>query len=240
MSEKMGKRRNGKEWAEERGRESEKRLYYYRRFFTLSGYSTIPIPRSSAHAFFLILGLLAVALAFSSCGNDEEEPNIESAEYRYNEGEYDKAIAKYEAIEPKNVDVYVGLGWAYLKNNDLVDAKKNIDKAIEKQLSNLEANVALLGIYLASSSAGVNRFKLAIKAAETVLESAPDNYISQYDDQIDLKKIKLAMVQAYLYDGQIDKAVEQMSELGLSEKDLSDLDDLINEISVLSAVSLSN
>jgi len=200
---------------------------------SLSGYSTIP-------TFFLILGLLAIALAFSSCGDDEEEPNIESAEYRYNEGEYDKAIAKYEAIEPKNVDVYVGLGWAYLKNNDLVDAKKNIDKAIEKELSNLEANIALLGIYLALSSAETNRFKLAIKAAETVLENAPDNYISQYDNQIDLEKIKLAIVQAYLYDGQIDKAGEQISELGLSGKDLSDLETLINEISVLSAVSLSN
>jgi len=203
-----------------------------------TGFHHTIIPTFHLPTLLLILGLLVIALAFVTCGEEEEEPSVENARALYDKKNYDEAIAKYKEIledQPDNVEALVGLSWAYLKNNNPEEAKKQIEDAItQKKLdkSNLEANVVLLGVYLVSSHSEINRFKLAIKAAQTVLEKAPDDYVSQYDKEIDLNKIKLTLAQAYLYDGQIDQAQKQMSEL--SEKDLTDLEVLIDEISNLS------
>lgn len=187
--------------------------------------------------FLLISCLLVISFVFITCG-EEERVNVESARSLYDEGNYDEAINQYREIlveQPDNVDAHVGLGWAYLQNNNIESAKETIEKVITLDDSNLEANVARVGIYLASSpTAEINRFKLAIKAAKKVLEQAPEDYVSQYDEEINLKKIKLALAQAYLYDGQIEQARKQMSEL--SEKNLTDLENLIDEISKVAEI----
>lgn len=187
-------------------------------------------------AFLLISCLLVISFVFITCG-EEEKVNVESARSLYDIEDYDEAINQYREIlveQPDNVDAHVGLGWAYLQNNNIESAKETIEKVITLDDSNLEANVARVGIYLASSPTEINRFKLAIKAAKKVLEQAPEDYVSQYDEEINLKKIKLALAQAYLYDGQIEQARKQMSEL--SEKNLTDLENLIDEISKVAEI----
>lgn len=188
-------------------------------------------------AFLLTSCLLVISFVFITCG-EEERVNVESARSLYDGENYDEAINQYREIlveQPDNVDAHVGLGWAYLQNNNIESAKETIEKVITLDDSNLEANVARVGIYLASSpTAEINRFKLAIKAAKKVLEQAPEDYVSQYDEEINLKKIKLALAQAYLYDGQIEQARKQMSEL--SEKNLTDLENLIDEISKVAEI----
>jgi len=186
---------------------------------------------------FLIFGILVISFVFFTCGEEDEEDtlNVENAQYWYNKGNYEKAIEKYKEIvdeQPNNLDAKLGLGWSYLKNNDIENAKKEINGIIKLDKSNIEANLALLGAYLASPSSEINRFKLAIKAGQTILENVQEDYISTYDKEIGLKKIKLSLSQAYLYDGQIEQAQKQMGEI--SETDLTNLEDLIDEISNLS------
>ena len=86
-----------------------------------------------------------------------------------------KKLEAAESEEPTAADVKVGLGRAFLAKNDLAEAGRLLDEAVEAEPENLRARLGRSELNLQRKD-----YQTAATDAEKVVERQPDNAYAHY------------------------------------------------------------
>ncbi|HGE69503.1 TPA: tetratricopeptide repeat protein [Candidatus Poribacteria bacterium] len=173
--------------------------------------------------FYVFIGLLLLAVSFISCGGDEQESVVVTAEMiveqgwtEYSAGNYESAIIKFQsalAKSPEMSEAYNGIGWSNAKLGKISDSIDNFKKAVSKDPQNVDAHAGLAGVYFISGN-----YELAIASAKQALTIKFD-YQSPHD-KVKAGSLRLLLAQSYYNMGDYASAKAQIEILGIYGKTL--------------------
>ncbi len=89
---------------------------------------------------------------YSSINSDKIDEKSSVAQAYFNDGDYKKAIAVYEQIEPKNYDTYFAMANCYRQLSNLEKAIENYNKAVELNPNDSEIYYILGTAYIESNN----------------------------------------------------------------------------------------
>ena len=145
---------------------------------------------------------------------------VETGWAHFQNGMYQEAIDAFimaserNAIEP---EVYLGLGWSYARNLELIKGENNLNKAIAFAIfDSLKSD-----IITAESLAGVGLIKLAaglysecIVYINQVLE-ADESFVFSMDLSVNAQSLKISKAKSNYYLGEIEQSYLILQELGI-------------------------
>ncbi len=110
---------------------------------------------------------------YSALNSDKINEKYDIALSYLNSGEFEKAIAVYNQIEPKNTEVYQAIGNCYRQLGDFKNAISNYKKSIELSPDDSDAYYALGVAYLESNNQtkAKDAFKLSVQKDSKNLKS---------------------------------------------------------------------
>jgi len=160
-----------------------------------------------------VLALLPV-LFLAGCGDDKSVTVPPVVTFLaegwglFEEGEYEEAIAKFEAAVNADAglgDGHNGLGWCYFRLDSIEPALDRFDLAVAK------------GFVGAGAQAGrclilnrMDEYRQAIFAGGEVIET-DDRFELEGDITLDIRDVRLAMAQSYFALGEYEEALDQIT-----------------------------
>ncbi|HJM46265.1 MAG TPA: hypothetical protein QGH56_00390 [Candidatus Marinimicrobia bacterium] len=145
---------------------------------------------------------------------------IETGWTHFQSGLYEEAIDVFSRASERNAiepEVYLGLGWSYARNLELVKGENNLQKAVAFAVfDSLRAD-----IITAESLAGVGLIKLAIGQynecvmyINQVLE-ADELFVFSMDPSINSQSLNISKAKSHYYLGEIEQSYLILQDLGI-------------------------
>ena len=144
---------------------------------------------------------------------------IESGWAHFQNGLYQEAIDSFVGASERNAiepEVYLGLGWSYARNLELIKGENNLKKAIAFAIFD-SLNLAKL---MAESLAGIGLIKLAagnyaecITYIDQVLE-ADESFSFSKDLSVNSQSLKISKAKSHYYLGEIEQSYLVLQDLG--------------------------
>ncbi len=194
-----------------------------------------------------ILLIVTLALAGAGCNRDpkvQRQKHLDSGNRYFNNGKYKEASIMYRRALKEDMrfgEAYFRLGLTEMKTGRIVEALRALQRAVELQPENIEAQAKVGEIYMGVYSADPKRppqyLKEADEMAQKILSRDPDSFeglrlsgfvlLAQKDlkgaivafekaNQIkpDQSDLQLTLAQAYLFDKQ-PAAAEKLAKEGI-------------------------
>jgi tetratricopeptide (TPR) repeat protein len=181
---------------------------------------------------FNFFSCFAALLVLSGCGekfSDDEflfdppehyDALIESGWTNFQNGMYQEAVDAFMGASERNAvepGVYLGLGWSYARNLELIKGENNLQKAIAfANFDSLNSTVITV-----ESLAGIGLIKLAtanytecISYIDQLLE-ADDSFAFSKDLSINSQSLKISKAKSHYYLGEIEKSYLALQDLGI-------------------------
>ena len=144
---------------------------------------------------------------------------IESGWAHFQSGLYQEAIDSFVGASERNAiepEVYLGLGWSYARNLELIKGENNLKKAIAFAIFD-SLNLAKI---TAESLAGIGLIKLAagnyaecITYIDQVLE-ADESFAFSKDLSVNSQSLKISKAKSHYYLGEIEQSYLVLQDLG--------------------------
>ena len=145
---------------------------------------------------------------------------IETGWAHFQNGLYQEAIDSFTGASERNAiepEVYLGLGWSYARNLELIKGENNLQKAIafaifdSLDLANITAE-SLAGIGLIKLAAG--NYVECITYIDQVLE-ADGSFSFSKDLSINYQSLKISKAKSHYYLGEIEQSYLVLQDLGI-------------------------
>ena len=95
-----------------------------------------------------------------------------------------------------------------IEEGDLDEAFDLMSNVLSKEPSNVDANIALAGIYLAR-----DQFAKALDVANRAFVNASQDYVSSFNPHVNKKTIHLTLAQTYYYIGDFNRSNDQVRQI---------------------------
>ena len=138
----------------------------------------------------------------------------------FQNGLYQEAINSFTGASERNAiepEVYLGLGWSYARNLELIKGENNLQKAIAFAIFD-SLNLAKI---TAESLAGIGLIKLAagnyaecITYIDQVLE-ADESFSFSKDLSVNYQSLKISKAKSHYYLGEIEQSYLVLQDLGI-------------------------
>ena len=138
----------------------------------------------------------------------------------FQNGMYQEAIDSFTGASERNAiepEVYLGLGWSYARNLELIKGENNLQKAIafaifdSLDLANITAE-SLAGIGLIKLAAG--NYVECITYIDQVLE-ADGSFSFSKDLSVNYQSLKISKAKSHYYLGEIEQSYLVLQDLGI-------------------------
>ncbi len=145
---------------------------------------------------------------------------IETGWEHFQNGMYQEAIDSFTGASERNAiepEVYLGLGWSYARNLELIKGENNLQKAIafaifdSLDLANITAE-SLAGIGLIKLAAG--NYAECITYIDQVLE-ADGSFSFSKDLSVNYQSLKISKAKSHYYLGEIEQSYLVLQDLGI-------------------------
>ena len=145
---------------------------------------------------------------------------VETGWAHFQNGMYQEAIDSFTGASERNAiepEVYLGLGWSYARNLELIKGENNLQKAIafsifdSLDLANITAE-SLAGIGLIKLAAG--NYAECIMYIDQVLES-DESFSFSKDLSVNYQSLKISKAKSHYYLGEIEQSYLVLQDLGI-------------------------
>jgi tetratricopeptide (TPR) repeat protein len=128
----------------------------------------------------------------------------------FESGNYSRAIGAFEEAldaDATTAEAYSGLGWCYIRTDDLEQAQTNFMAALEHDYAGKEIFAGLAAVELARQE-----YEQAIGYAESLLNIDPD-WVFSHDDNIDYQDLWLLVAMAYYHEGELPEVASAVEHI---------------------------
>ncbi len=153
----------------------------------------------------IMIIFLLVSCGGSSTGSTEPQNDLEWGWYYYQSENYTEAINSFNDYLDENNSsyrAYVGLGWTYIRKNDLINAKNNFEIVINLEFEDHEFllmnNIGLAGCYVLSNNKTALESNSIIIFLEQNKTNKNDGWQHKYDPSINSVNIHNLLAEIYL------------------------------------------
>ena len=145
---------------------------------------------------------------------------IETGWAHFQNGMYQEAIDAFVGASERNAiepEVYLGLGWSYARNLELIKGENNLQKAVAFAIFDSPNSTRIT----AESLAGIGLIKLAsgnyaecITYIDQVLE-ADESFSFSKDLSVNYQSLKISKAKSHYYLGEIEQSYLVLQDLGI-------------------------